>query len=322
MKIVIPDDYQDMVQRLACFEMLRDFQVTRYRQPARDRDELVARLRDAEVVVAIRERVEFSPELLGRLPRLRLIALVGRRSRAIDLAACTERGIRVATGTSASPVAPAELTLALILASRRNIVIEAPRMQRGLWPSTLSHRLRGSTLGLFGLGMIGALVAEAGHGLGMEVLVWGREGSRTKAHAAGYRMAESKEALFEQSDVLSLHVRLTPETEGIVGLRDLTRMKKTALFVNTARAELVAPGALVRALEGGRPGFAAVDVYEDEPVTGGDHPLLKMPNVLCTPHLGWAEWDTFELYFGEAFAQILAYAKGEPLRLANPEVAA
>lgn len=321
MKIVIPDDYQDRVHHLDCFALLSDFEVTRYRQPARDQDELVARLRDAEIVVAIRERVEFSRALIERLPRLRMIALVGRRSRAIDLAACTERGIRVATGASASPVAPAELTLALILASRRNIVIEAPRMQRGLWPSTLSYRLRGGTLGIFGLGMIGALVAEAGRGLGMEVLVWGRENSLAQARAAGYRLAAGKEELFAQSDVLSLHVRLTPETRGIVGLRDLLGMKRTALFVNTARAELVAPGALLRALESGRPGFAAVDVYEREPVTEGGHPFLKMPNMLCTPHLGWAEWDTFELYFREAFEQILAYANGQPLRLANPEVA-
>jgi D-3-phosphoglycerate dehydrogenase len=193
-------------------------------------------------------------------------------------------------------------------------------MKRGEWPETLSHRLRGSTLGIFGLGAIGSLVAEAGAGLGMHVLVWGQAHSAMKARQCGYAVADSKAALFEQSDVLSLHVRLRPETRGIVGPDDLARMKPTALIVNTSRAELIAPGALVAALRAGRPGYAAVDVYEQEPVTGGNHPLLAMPNALCTPHLGWAEWDNFELYLSEAFEQIVAYASGAPLRLANPDV--
>jgi D-3-phosphoglycerate dehydrogenase len=271
-------------------------------------------------VVAIRERVNFSKPLLERLPRLKLIALVGRGSSAIDFAACTELGIAVATGKSNSPVAPAELAIALILASRRNVALEAERMKRGEWPTTLSHRLRGSTLGILGLGTIGALVAEAGRGLGMKVLAFGQERSLERARALGYEAAASKADLFERSDVLSLHERLTPQTRGIVGAPDLARMKPTALLVNTARAELIAPGALVAALKIGRPGYAAVDVYEQEPVTDGNHPLLKMPNALCVPHLGWAEWDNFELYFGEAFEQIVAYEKGQALRLANPQV--
>jgi D-3-phosphoglycerate dehydrogenase len=320
MKIVIPDDYQDAVDRLACFALIRHHDVTRYREPARDLDQLAERLADAEVVVSIRERVEFSRALLERLPKLKLIALVGRNSKMIDFAACSALGIPVATGQSNSPVAPAELTLALILASRRNVALEAERMRRGDWPCTLSHRLRGSTLGIFGLGAIGQLVAEGGRGLGMEVLVWGQQGSLEKAAAAGYAAAASKQELFERSDVLSLHVRLTRDTHGIVGEADLDRMQPTALIVNTARAELIAPGALVAALRKGRPGYAAVDVYEDEPVTCGNHPLLQMPNVLCTPHLGWAEWDNFELYFRETFEQIVAYEEDRPLRLANPAV--
>jgi D-3-phosphoglycerate dehydrogenase len=320
MQIVIPDDYQDMVDQLECFSLIRHHQVTRYREPARDLDQLVERLRDADVVVSIRERVEFSRALLERLPKLKLIALVGRNSQAIDFAACTALGIAVAAGKSNSPVAPAELTLALIVASRRNVALEAERMRRGEWPCTLSHRLRGSTLGIFGLGAIGELVAQGGHGLGMQVLVFGQESSLKKAAAAGYARAASKDELFERSDVLSLHVRLTRETRGIVGPADLARMKPSALIVNTARAELIAPGALLAALRQGRPGYAAVDVYEQEPVTGGEHPLLAMPNVLCTPHLGWAEWDNFELYFREAFEQIVAYERGLPLRLRNPEV--
>ena len=322
MKIVIPDEYQDMVHRLPSYALIRHHDVVRYRTPARDLDQLVERLRDADVVVAIRERVKFSRALLLRLPALKLLALVGRNASTIDFAACTELGIPVSTGKSNSPVAPAELAIALIVASRRNIALEAERMRRGDWPCTLSHRLRGSTLGIFGLGAIGSLVAQAGRGLGMNVLVFGQEGSRARATAAGYEVAADKAAFFARSDILSLHVRLTTDTHGIVGPGDLARMKPTALMVNTARAELIAPGALAAALKAGRPGYAAVDVYEEEPVTGGDHPLLKMPNALCVPHLGWAEWDNFDLYFGEAFEQIVAYEKGEPLRLANPEVRA
>jgi D-3-phosphoglycerate dehydrogenase / 2-oxoglutarate reductase len=320
MKIVIPDDYQDMVDRLECFALIRHHDVTRYREPARDLAQLVERLAEADVVVSIRERVEFSRALLQRLPKLKLIALVGRNSQAIDFAACTELGIPVSTGKSNSPVAPAELTLALIVASRRNVALEAERMKRGDWPCTLSHRLRGSTLGIFGLGAIGALVAEGGRGLGMEVLVWGQQASFEKAAAAGYSVAAGKQDLFERSDILSLHVRLTRNTRGIVGADDLARMKPTALIVNTSRAELIQPGALLAALRNGRPGYAAVDVYEQEPIVGGNHPLLSMPNVLCTPHLGWAEWPNFELYFREAFEQIVAYEQGQPLRLANPDV--
>jgi D-3-phosphoglycerate dehydrogenase len=308
------------VDRLECFSLIRQNDVIRYRTPARDLAQLVERLCDADVVVSIRERVEFSRALLERLPKLKLIALVGRNSRVIDLAACTELGIPVATGASNSPVAPAELALALMVASRRNVALEAERMKRGEWPCTLSHRLRGSTLGIFGLGAIGQLVAQGGRGLGTEVLVWGQASSLEKAAVAGYERAASKEALFERSDVLSLHVRLTRHTHGIVGAHDLGRMKPTALLVNTARAELIEPGALLEALRNGRPGYAAVDVYEQEPITDGDHPFLSMPNVLCTPHLGWAEWTNFELYFREAFEQIVAYQHGLPMRLGNPEV--
>jgi D-3-phosphoglycerate dehydrogenase len=238
----------------------------------------------------------------------------------IDFAACTELGIPVSTGQSNSPVAPAELTLALIVAARRNIALEAERMKQGQWPCTLSHRLRGSTLGILGLGAIGQLVAEGGRGLGMNVLVWGQKSSMEKAAAAGYSRAASKRDLFEGSDVLSLHARLSRDTNAIVSAEDLDRMKPTALLVNTARAELIEPGALLSALRKGRPGYAAVDVYEQEPITNGDHPFLSMPNVLCTPHLGWAEWTNFELYFQEAFEQIVAYQRGQPMRLANPDV--
>jgi len=305
---VIPDDYQDIVHRLKCFELLRGHEVTRFREPAASQDELVQRLREADCVVAVRERVAFPRALLEQLPKLKLLALVGRHSSVIDFGACKDLGIEVVHGTSASPASPAELTLALMLASRRNIAFESERMKRGQRPATLAHRLRGSTLGVFGLGTIGSLVAEAGAGLGMRILVFGRKNSLEKARQAGYEAAASKAQLFEEADVLTLQMRLTADTRGSVTREDLGRMKPTALFVNTARAELVQPGALLESLNNGRPGYAALDVYEEEPVPP-EHPLLAMPNVLCTPHLGWAEHDNFELYFGECFEQIAAWAK-------------
>jgi D-3-phosphoglycerate dehydrogenase len=316
MKIVIPDDYQDMVDQLSCFGLLAGHEVVRYRAPAEDAAQLVERLYPAEVIVAIRERVTFSRDLIEQLPNLKLIALVGRAATTIDYGACREHGVLVSTGASNSPIAPAELTIALIVASRRNVVLEADRMRRGDWPCTLSHRLSGSTLGIFGLGTIGSLVARAGAGMGMNILAWGQATSAAKARAAGYAFAASKAELFERADVLSLHVRLRADTRGIVGPADLARMKPSALLVNTSRAELIQAGALLAALRAGRPGYAAVDVYEEEPITGGRHPFLSMPNVLCMPHLGWAEWDNFELYFRECFEQIVAYSQGAPMRLA------
>jgi D-3-phosphoglycerate dehydrogenase len=310
MRITIPDDYQDIVHRLKCFELLRGHEVQRFREPARDADELAERLADAQVVVAIRERVAFPRSLLERLPKLELLALVGRHSKVIDFAACKDLSIDVVQGSNASPASPAELALALILASRRNITTEAERMKRGELPRALSHRLRGSTLGVLGLGTIGTLVAAAGAGIGMRILVFGRETSLAKARLAGYQAARSKAQLFEEADVLTLQVRLTPETRGSVTREDFGRMKPSALFVNTARAELVQPGALLEALRNGRPGYAALDVYEEEPIPPG-HPLLAMPNVLCTPHLGWAEYDNFELYFSECFEQIAHWAKAK-----------
>ena len=320
MKIVIPDEYQAMVPNLPCYAMLAGHDVTCFREPAADFEQLVQRLHPADIIVAIRERVEFTRALIQRLPNLRLIALVGRNATTIDYTAATEHGVLVSTGASNSPHSPAELTLALIVASRRNIAVEAERMRRGAWPNTLAHRISGSTLGIFGLGAIGSIVARGGAGMGMNVLVWGQERSAARARELGYNVAATKAELFEQSDVLSLHVRLRPDTRGIVGPEDLARMKPTALLVNTSRAELIQPDAMLSGLRLGRPGYAAVDVYEQEPIVNGDHPFLSMPNVLCTPHLGWAEWDNFELYFREAFEQIVAYAAGTPMRLANPTV--
>ena len=256
MKIVIPDDYQDVVHRLACFDLLEGHDVVRYREPAADFEQLVERLQPAEVIVAIRERVEFSRALIERLPNLRLIALVGRSMRRPSIISCLRRArnVLVSTGASNSPTSPAELTVALMVASRRNIVLEAERMRRGEWPCTLSHRLRGSTLGIFGLGDIGALVAGpawAWH----ERAGLGQKTSVERAAEAGYGFAASKAELFERSDVLSLHVRLRPETMGIVGPDDLARMKPTALLDKHGARRTGAPGALLQALQAGRPGY-------------------------------------------------------------------
>lgn len=320
MHIVIADDYQNCVRQLDCFAQLDGHQVTVYQAPPADRAAYIERLRDADVLVVVRERAHVDAQLLAALPRLKQVALVGRHSRYIDYAACTRHGVAVTHGQFASPIAPAELTMALILASRRQVVFESNRMRAGQWPATFSSRLDGATLGIYGLGVIGTRVARACAALGMKILVWGGEGSAQRAREQGYDMALSKQDLFARADVLSLHLRYSERSARSVTRADLDAMKPSALFVNTARAELVELGALEAALAAGRPGFAAVDVYENEPVMNGEHPLLKMDNVICMPHLGWADRETFELYFGEAFEQVRLFATGGPLRLANPEV--
>ncbi|OGA42117.1 MAG: 3-phosphoglycerate dehydrogenase [Betaproteobacteria bacterium RIFCSPLOWO2_12_FULL_62_13] len=319
MIIAIPDDYHGLVHTLDCFATLAGHDVRILRDAAPAIETLIGHLREAEVIVPIRERTRFTRELIEKLPRLKHISQTGRSTRHIDVAACTERGIAVSAGTHASPYTVAEHTWTLILSALRRIPEETALMKQGKWRSSFSLGLHGRTLGVFGLGKIGAPVAATGASFGMKVLVWGRDASLAAARAAGYSVAESKAQLFEQSDVLSLCVRLTNETRGIVTAEDLDRMKPDALLVNTARAELVVPNALVEGLKKGRPGWAAVDVYENEPVLGGEHPLLKLDNALCTPHSAWLEKETYELYFGEAFRNIVALAHGEPVNLVNPE---
>lgn len=319
MIIAIPDDYQNLVRTLDCCATLAGHDLRIFQGPAQSIDELAAQLADAEAIVPIRERTQFPRELLERLPRLRHISQTGRSVHTVDIAACTERGIAVTAGTHASPYTVAEHTWALILTVLRDVPGQAQCLRQGTWSSHLSPGLRGRTLGIYGYGKIGSLVAPVGKAFGMNALVWGRAGSRERAQAAGYGVAESKEQLFSASDVLSLNLRLSEETRHIVTAADLALMKPTALLVNASRAELIAPGVLEQALRNGRPGFAAVDVYHDEPVLGGNHPLLKMGNALCTPHSAWIERETYELYFGEAFAQIVAFARGEPVNLLNPE---
>ena len=320
MHIAIPDDYQDLVHTLRCFRTLDGHRITRYREPASDISHMVSLLGDAEIIVPIRERSRYTRALLERLPNLKLISQTGRSTTHVDIDACTDLGIAVCAGTKNSPAAPTELTWALILASRRHIPIEAARMKADQWPSTLAHRLADTTLGVYGLGAIGTPVANIGRAFGMRILVWGREKSLQRARELGFDCASSHADLFEQSDVLTLQIRLTKETRGIVTRADLARMKPTALIVNTARGELIEAGALSKALRAGRPGFAALDVYPNEPVIGRGDPLLELPNALCTHHIAWAEHENFELYFGEAFEQIIKYAAGQPVNLINPEV--
>ncbi|MFL6193683.1 MAG: D-2-hydroxyacid dehydrogenase family protein [Thermoanaerobaculia bacterium] len=309
MRIVIPDDYQDAVRGLAAFSRLAGHEVTIFNDTVRDLDALAERFRNADALVLIRERTPIRDELLARLPELKLISQTGKGTSHIDVAACARRGIVVAAGTG-SPYAPAELTWALVLAAARHIPWEAVRLRAGQWQSTMGTGLRGRTLGIWGYGKIGTLVAGYGRAFGMNVLVWGREGSLSRAQADGYATAAGREELFERSDVLSLHIKLDAQTRGIVAAGDLARMKPEALLVNTSRAELIEAGALEAALRRGRPGFAAVDVYESEPVLGAAHPLLALENALCTPHLGYVEKDGYELYFSQAFDAVVAFAEG------------
>lgn len=303
MKIVIPDDYQDAVRHLDCFSKLADEQVVIYNDTVQDLDTLVERFQDADALVLIRERTRITEELLARLPRLKVIGQTGMGVAHIDVAACTRHGVVITAGHG-SYTSTAELTWGLILAATRHIPQEVARMKAGHWQGSLGVGLSGRTLGIYGYGNIGTAVAGYGRAFGMNVIIWGREGSLERARAAGFTAASSREAFFQESDILSLHIKMGAETLGIVTATDLAQMKPSSLLVNTSRARLIAPGALLEALRAGRPGSAAVDVYEEEPVI--DHPFLHMDNVLCTPHLGYVEQDNYELYFGDVFDLLLA----------------
>jgi D-3-phosphoglycerate dehydrogenase / 2-oxoglutarate reductase len=318
MRIAIPDDYQDCVRSLDCFAKLDAHETRIFNDTVKGTDALAERFADADAIVLTRERTRIDAALLDRLPKLRLISQTGKLAGHVDLAACTARGVLVAEGSGAGS-ATAELSWALALASRRHLVDEANRMRQGLWQGHLGQQLGGQRLGVWSYGRIGRQVAAYGRVFGMKVWVWGRDASTAAARADGFEVAPSREAFFAESDVVSLHVRLTADTHGLVTADDLARMKRTALLVNTSRAELVAEGALEQALRAGHPGFAAVDVYEQEPVMTPSHPLLALPNVLCTPHIGYVEKDNYERYFGIAFDNINAFAEGRLTDVVNPE---
>lgn len=319
MKIAILDDYFDTLRTLPCFTKLARCEVTVFTDHVQDADTLADRLKDAEAVVLFRERTTISETLLTRLPKLRLIS---QRSvyPHIDIAACTRLGVVVSSSQhpGTPSYAAAELTWALILDAMRQIPQQVAALRSGQWQMGVGHTLRGKILGIYGYGRIGAVVAGYGRAFGMLVQVWAREASRARAKADGFDVASTKDSFFADCDVLSLHMRLVAATRSIVLAQDLARMKPQAVLVNTSRAGLIEPGALVHALRSGRPGMAAVDVYESEPVT--DHPLLAMDNVICTPHIGYVTAEEYEVQFSEIFDQILAYAAGAPINVVNPEV--
>jgi D-3-phosphoglycerate dehydrogenase / 2-oxoglutarate reductase len=321
LKISILDDYHDTVRTLACFSKLAGHEVKIWNDHVQDVDTLASRLKDTEALVLIRERTKIRAPLLDRLPRLKLIS---QRSvyPHIDADACTRLGVIVSSSQHGGTpsYAAAELTWGLVLGAMRQIPQQMYALRAGKWQIGVGSSLRGKTLGIYGYGRIGVVVAGYARAFGMKVLVWAREASLARARADGYVAALSKAAFFEECDIISLHLRLIEATRAIVTAGDLARMKPTALIVNTSRAPLIEPGALVNALKAGRPGMAAVDVFEDEPVLDARHPLLTMDNVVCTPHIGYVSRDEYEIQFADIFDQITAYVAGTPINVVNPEV--
>lgn len=329
MNIVILDDYQDAVRKLACAAKLEKYPAKVYTNTVKGTGQLSVRLKDAEVIVLIRERTHLSRQVLEKLPKLKLIVQTGRIGNHVDVVACTERGICVADG-GGSPVATAELTWALVLAAMRRLPQYIGHLKHGAWQQAglkaasmpanfgLGSVLRGKTLGIWSYGKIGRIVAGYGRAFGMRVLIWGSGASRERAQADGFEVAGDKPEFFQQCDVLSLHLRLVGETAGIVTLEDLSRMKATALLVNTSRAELIEPEALLAALNRGRPGMAAIDVFESEPILQG-HALLRLENCICTPHIGYVEQESYETYFAEAFDNVVNFIEGKPINIVNPD---
>lgn len=320
MKIAIIDDYQDAFRRLDCAKKLAGHELVSFTDTEKDPAKLAARLQDADIVVLTQQRSKMPRAVIEKLPKLKLLSQTGRNAYHIDLAACTEKGVVVSAGGAGNPNPTAELAWGLILAALRRIPQEVQRLKSGQWQGSVGSGLSGRTLGIYAYGRIGSLVAQVGKAFGMRVWCWGRDGSTAKAKAAGYEVAPSREAFFAESDVISIHLPLNDGTRGIVTAEDLGRMKTTALIVNTSRAPIIAKDALVNALKAGRPGRAAIDVYEDEPVLGAAHPLIGMDNVVCTPHLGYVEERTYEAYYGAAVEQILAFIDGKPINVANPDV--
>ncbi len=323
MKIAILDDWHDTIRGLPCFATLAAHDVTVFNDHVQDDDELARRLADTEVLVLIRERTKIGAALLDRLDRLQLIS---QRSvyPHIDIPACTRRGVVVSSDMHAdTPCYPtAELAWALTLCGLRSVPQQVAALKAGQWQTGVGRTLRGKTFGLYGYGRIARVVAGYARAFGMDVLVWAREPSREAARAEGMAVAADKAAFFAQCDVISLHMRLVPATRGIVTAADLALMKPTAMLVNTSRAPLIEPGALVAALQAGRPGFAGVDVFEVEPLPNGHDPLLDLPNAICTPHIGYVTHEEYDLQFTDIFNQIIAYAAGAPTNVVNPEVLA
>lgn len=320
MKITILDDYFDTLRTLPCFAKLDGHEVTVWTDHVQATEPLVERLRETEALVLFRERTEIQADLLDQLPNLKLIS---QRSvyPHIDVEACTRNNVLLCSNMhkGTPSYAAAELTFGLILAAMRQIPQQMAALQAGTWQIGVGHTVRDKVLGIYSYGRIGEAVARYGDAFGMKVLVFGGEASCARAKADGFEVAPNREEFFASSDVVSLHIRLYPETHGIITADDLGQMKPNALLVNSSRAGLIEEGALVAALEQGRPGMAAVDVYESEPVLGGSHPLLSMPNVVCTPHIGYVSQEEYETQFSDIFDQIVAFDHGEPIHMINPE---
>ena len=321
MKISILDDYFDTLRHLPCFKKIAEHDVTIWNDHVQDRDVLAERLKDTEVLVLIRERTQIRADLLERLSNLKIIS---QRSvyPHIDVDACTRLGIILSSNqhTGTPSFATAELTWGLILAAMRQIPQQMASLKSGNWQMGVGSTLAGRTLGIFGYGRIGRTIASYGRAFGMKILIWASEASRSQAEVDGFDVAKDKAAFFENCDILSLHLRLYDTTRGIVTAEDLARMKPNALLVNTSRAGLIEPNALVKALNAGRPGMAAVDVYENEPQNDINDPLTTMNNVICTPHIGYVTEDEFDVQFSDVFDQIVAYNGGKPIHVINPEV--
>ena len=321
MKIAVIDDYQDAFRKLACAGKLKGHDITVYRDTEKDAARFAARLEGYEAVIMTQQRSPLPKALVEALPAsVKLLCNTGRNVGHIDLAACTARVIIVAAAGGGLPNATAELTWGLILSSLRSIPHEVQQLKQGVWQTSVGTGVHGKTLGIYALGKIGSVVAQIGRAFGMKVTCWGRDASKAKARELGYEVPATREAFFAGADVLCLHIPLNKETRGIVTAADLAQMKSSALLVNTSRAGLIESGALVNALNKGHPGFGAIDVYEDEPVVGANHPLLKMSNVVCTPHLGYVEAGTYESYFGTVVDSILSYAAGTPINVLNADV--
>ena len=316
MHIVISDDYQDCIRQLACFNKLKDHTVEIFNDTVSGLEPLAQRYKDADAIVLIRERTVITRELLDRLPKLKIISQTGKMASHVDLEACKEKGIVVMDGKG-SGGATAELNMLLILAALRKLVEEVERLKSGQWQGYLGDQLAGKVLGVYGFGRIGKQVCHLGKAFGAKPLVWGRQSSLQNAKSDGFSVALSKVIFFSTSDIVCLQLRLNPQTQGIVTAADLALMKPTSIIVNASRAELIAPGALEQALKQGRPAYAAVDAYESEPILGANHPLLQLPNCLCTPHIGFVERDNYEAYFGIAFDNINAYLAHTPQNVVN-----
>lgn len=320
MKVAIIDDYQNAVCTLKCYAKLQGHEVTIFSEPDNDLLRIAGRLQGFEAVLLTQQRTRFTRAMLERASSLKLISQTGPGATHIDVAACTERGVLVSAGGAGMSASTAELTWGLILGAIRHIPFEVDQLKKGKWQTTLGVSLHGKTLGVYAFGRIGSIVANVGRAFGMNVICYGRGASVEKAKAAGFAAAASREALFDAADVLSLHLPLNAQTRGIVTADDLARMKPTALIVNTSRSGLIGDAVLADALKKRRPGFAAVDVFDEEPVLNANNALLQMDNVVCTPHLGYVARENYESYYGAAIEQIVAFAAGAPINVVNPEV--